>query len=59
MGSKLSRHPMPGAQGKEAGGGRLGLPLGAGLSHPTPFLFPGGEDDIFRDPFGDFVPSGR
>jgi len=26
---------------------------------PAPFLFPGTEDDIFRDPFGDFSPSRR
>lgn len=61
MGSKLSGAPMPGGPRKDPPTGTAGrriLQAEAGTS-PGPYLFPGGEDDIFRDPFGDFVPSSR
>lgn len=32
-------------------------PLARGPDRTQPLA--GGEDDIFRDPFGDFAPSGR
>ncbi len=53
---------MTGGHGQEAGTGSSGYlarQAAAGLSPAVPFLFPGGEDDIFRDPFGDFLPSSR
>lgn len=53
---------MSSGHGQEAGtgkGGYLARQTGAGMSPTGPFLFPGGEDDIFRDPFGEFLPSSR
>ena len=60
--SKLRGMQMRGFLRTNPGSGATPRAPQAAASMPTqsePFLFPGSEDDIFRDPFGDFVPSGR
>jgi len=58
VGSKLNR--MPGRETRLDGTAMAGGWLTpAPATAPVPFLFPGGEDEIFRDPFADFTPSRR
>lgn len=58
MGSKLNRMPGRDTRLDDSAltGARLSPPP---IVAPIPFLFPGGEDEIFRDPFADFAPSRR
>lgn len=57
---KVSWTPRPSGQTRYlATTERRRLASGTLPAFPAPFLFPGGEDDIFRDPFSDCDPSSR
>ncbi len=59
MASIPTRTPARSSHRLEVSAGSVGRPAHTGPALPPPFLFPGGEDDIFCDPFGDFLPSRR